>query len=168
MSFKRGSIKTEVNFCYFLKLLWFSKEILILYSLYLNTYNTLCLQTWLIEIRRDVSKDFQITERTKICSLHFKYSHFRRHICNRCLQLKAAKKTFAYEIEAICATQPVRRSKMAPNASNRMVPRSIPLGLIYKTLESDFRKNDAISMRFPSSNANIYGKLTSLAFSSKI
>ena len=88
--------------------------------------------------------------------------------CNRCLQLKAAKKTFAYEIEAICATQPVRRSKMAPNASNRMVPRSIPSGLIYKTLESDFRKNDTISMRFPSSNANIYGKFTSLALSSKI
>ena len=37
---------------------------------------------------------------------------------------------------------------MAPNASNRMVPRSIPSGLIYKTLESDFRKNDTISIAF--------------------
>ena len=101
-----------------------------------------------------------------------KYAHFtlstRIFAAIFAIGVFSSKKTFAYEIEAICATQPVRRSKMAPNASNRMVPRSIPSGLIYKTLESDFRKNDTISMRFPSSNANIYGKFTSLALSSKI
>ena len=32
------------------------------------------LQTWLVKIRRDASKDF--TKRTKICSLHFKDSDF--------------------------------------------------------------------------------------------
>ena len=50
-------------------------------------------------------------------------------------------------------SQPASQSKMAPNASNRMALRSIPLGLVHKTLESDFRKNDTISMRSPSSNA---------------
>ena len=35
------------------------------------------LQTWLVKIRRDASKDFKLTKRTKICSLHFKDSDFR-------------------------------------------------------------------------------------------
>ena len=35
------------------------------------------LQTWLVEIRRDISKDFKLTKRTKICSLHFKDLDFR-------------------------------------------------------------------------------------------
>ncbi|XP_068717313.1 uncharacterized protein [Montipora capricornis] len=34
-------------------------------------------QTWLVKIRRDASKDFKLTKRTKICSLHFKDSDFR-------------------------------------------------------------------------------------------
>ena len=34
-------------------------------------------QTWLVKIRRDASKDFKLTRRTKICSLHFKDSDFR-------------------------------------------------------------------------------------------
>ena len=34
-----------------------------------------------------------------------------------------------------------------------MASRSIPLGMVHKTLESDFRKNDTISMRSPSLNA---------------
>ena len=42
---------------------------------------------------------------------------------------------------------------MVPNTWNRMVSRLIPLGLVHKTLESDFRKNDTISTRSPSSNA---------------
>ena len=33
-------------------------------------------QEWLVKIRRDVSPAFQITERTKICSLHFKITDF--------------------------------------------------------------------------------------------
>ena len=36
-----------------------------------------------------------------------------------------------------------------------MALRSIALGLVRKTLESDFPKNDTISMRSPSSNASI-------------
>ncbi|KAK2548941.1 hypothetical protein P5673_030683 [Acropora cervicornis] len=35
------------------------------------------LKTWLVKIRRDASKDFKLTRRTKICSLHFKDSDFR-------------------------------------------------------------------------------------------
>ena len=35
------------------------------------------LQTWLVKIRRDASKDFKLTKRTKICSLHFKDLDFR-------------------------------------------------------------------------------------------
>ena len=68
---------------------------------------------------------------------------------NRCLQLKAAKKTFASEIEAICATWP---------ASQQAGPkwRPVPEELVHKTLESDFPKNDRISMRSPSSNAIIW------------
>ena len=74
---------------------------------------------------------------------------------NRCLQLKAAKKTFAHEIEAICATQLVRQPKMASNAWNRMASRSIPLGMLHKAFKSDFRKNGTTSTRSPSSNAKV-------------
>ena len=78
---------------------------------------------------------------------------------DRCLQLKATKKIFAHEIEAIWATWPASQSasqfKIAPNAWNRMASQSNPLGLVHKTLEGDFRKNDTISMRSPSSNAII-------------
>ena len=50
-------------------------------------------------------------------------------------------------------SQAVSSSKMAPNAWNRMASQSMPLGLVHKTLERDFRKNNTISMCSPSSNA---------------
>ena len=40
-------------------------------------------QTWLVKIRRDVSPGFRITERTKICSLHFRPSDFHVSISGR-------------------------------------------------------------------------------------
>ena len=40
-------------------------------------------QEWLVKIRRDVSPAFQITERTKICSLNFKITDFRVTLTGR-------------------------------------------------------------------------------------
>ena len=48
---------------------------------------------------------------------------------------------------------PHSQTKMAPKRWNRMVSRSIPAALVHKTRESDFGKNDTISIRSPSSNA---------------
>ena len=64
---------------------------------------------------------------------------------------------FTWDRGYLChiANQPVSQSKMAPNAWNCMASWSIALGLVRKTLESDFPKNDTISMRSPSSNASI-------------
>ena len=44
---------------------------------------------------------------------------------------------------------------MAPKRWNRMTSRSIPAALVHKIRESDFGKNDTISMRSSSSNAII-------------
>ncbi|CAH3133378.1 unnamed protein product [Porites lobata] len=41
------------------------------------------LKEWLVKIRRDVSPAFQITERTKICSLNFKITDFRVTLTGR-------------------------------------------------------------------------------------
>ena len=53
------------------------------------------------------------------------------------------------------ASQSASQFKIVPNAWNRMSSQSNPLELVHKTLEGDFRKNDTISMRSPSSNAII-------------
>ena len=75
-SSNKGSMKTKGELLHILTdvgLMWFLEGFLTLYSSYLNIMHFIFL-IWLIKIRGDVSQDFQITERTKICSLHFKES----------------------------------------------------------------------------------------------
>ena len=75
-------------------------------------------QTWLVKIRRDVSPAFEITERTKICSLHFKLTDF-------CMSLTGRRYLKDDAVPPICpwsAASPKRKSprKRLQHPSSKM------------------------------------------------
>ena len=79
------------------------------------------LQTWLVKIRRDASKDFKLTKRTKICSLHFKDSDFR-------LTLKGRRYIKDDAIPSIFAGSVASPNRKSPRKNQNVVemPSSCP------------------------------------------
>ena len=60
-------------------------------------------QAWITKIKRNVSADFQINKRTRICSLHFKPSDFTTTITGR--------RNVSYSVE-VCVVSRISQAKI--------------------------------------------------------
>jgi len=77
------------------------------------------LQTWLVKIRRDASKDFRLTKRTKICSLHFKDSDFRLTLKGRrYIKDDAIPSIFAWSVASPNRKSPRKRQNVVEMPSS--------------------------------------------------